>query len=155
MAWVENIGWSGLRRYMLVVAAGNFLWEMLQLPAFADWREGSWSWLAFIVAIGTAGDILIAATSLLLGLAAFGNRHWPEDSASYWRAAVAAALLGLGYTAYSEWRHAVVLRYWRYSALMPVVPHLGIGVLPLLQWMLIPAAAFCYARPRCSVTADG
>jgi hypothetical protein len=131
-----------------VIAAGNFVWEIFQLPAFADWREGGWSWLAFIVTAGTAGDLLIAGTSLALSLLAFGNRHWPEDSASYWRVAVAAGLLGLCYTAYSEWGHAVLLRYWRYSALMPVVPGLGIGVFPLLQWIVIPAWAFCWVR-RC------
>lgn len=135
-----------LRRYLVFVAGGNFVWEILQLPGFADWRQGSWRWLAFIVAIGTAGDVLIAATSLVLGLTVLGDEEWPERSASYWRVAIAACAFGLVYTAYSEWRHAVVLRHWTYSALMPVVPGLGMGVFPLLQWILIPAVAFYCAR---------
>jgi hypothetical protein len=127
-----------LRRYLLMVLGANFVWEILQLPGFADWRQGSWSWLAFIVMIGTAGDVLIAATSLILGLVVFGDDEWPRRRASYGRVAIVASVLGVGYTAYSEWRHAVVLRHWTYSALMPVVPWLGVGVFPLLQWILIP-----------------
>ncbi|MGH7779390.1 MAG: hypothetical protein ACREQR_06155 [Candidatus Binataceae bacterium] len=135
-----------LRRYLFFVLDANFVWEILQLPTFADWREGGWRWLTFIVAIGTAGDVAIAATSLVFGLVVFGDERWPAMDASYWRVAVAASVFGLGYTTYSEWRHAVVLRDWTYSALMPVVPGLGVGVFPLLQWILIPAAAFYYAR---------
>jgi hypothetical protein len=135
-----------LRRYLIFVLAVNFIWEILQLPAFADWREGDWRWIIFIVAIGTAGDVLIAATSLILGLVVFGDEQWPEQNASYWRVATAASVFGLSYTTYSEWRHAVVLRHWTYSALMPVVPWLGVGVFPLLQWILISPAAFYYAR---------
>jgi hypothetical protein len=136
-----------LRRYLLLVVAGNFVWEILQLPGFADWGAGSWRWLAFIVVIGTAGDFLIAVASLVLALIVFGDERWPVARASYWRVATAASGFGLVYTAYSEWRHAVVLRHWTYSALMPVVPGLGVGVFPLLQWILVPAAAFyCVAR---------
>jgi hypothetical protein len=135
-----------LRHYLIFVLAVNFVWEILQLPAFAYWRERGWRWIAFIVAIGTAGDIVIAATSLVLGLVVFDDEQWPERTASYWRVAIAASVFGPSYTTYSEWRHAVVLRHWSYSALMPVVPGLGIGVFPLLQWILIPPTAFYYAR---------
>src|SRR6266446_4244315 len=41
---------------------------------------------------------------------------------------------------------AVVVRHWAYSPLMPVLPGLGVGVLPSLQWMLVSTAAFYYAR---------
>jgi hypothetical protein len=133
---------AALRRYLLMVVAGNLVWEILQLPGFADWREGGWSWLAFIVAIGTAGDLLIATTSLVLGLIVFGDEQWPAGRTSYWRVAMAAGAFGVVYTTYSEWRHAVVLRHWTYSALMPVVPGLGVGVFPLLQWIVIPGTAF-------------
>jgi hypothetical protein len=48
-------GWLAVvQRYLLLVAAGNPAWEILQLPGFADWRD-DWSRLAFIVVIGTAG----------------------------------------------------------------------------------------------------
>jgi hypothetical protein len=131
-----------LRRYLLFIAIGNILWEFVQLPGFADWSEAGWSWVVFIAVLGTAGDILIAATCLVLVLVAIGDESWPLRRSSYWRVAALATLAGIAYTTYSEWRHAVVLRHWTYSALMPVVPGLGVGLLPLLQWLLIPPVAF-------------
>jgi len=63
---------------------------------------------------------------------------------SYWRVAVLATPAGIAYTTYSEWRHALVLHHWTYS---PVMPGLGVGLLPLLQWMLMPPLAlFCAIR---------
>ncbi|MGH8013976.1 MAG: hypothetical protein ACREQ4_15920 [Candidatus Binataceae bacterium] len=135
-----------LGRYLILVTGGNFLWEIFQLPGFADWRFGSWGWLIFIVLIGTAGDVLIAAISLVLAMVCFGGEQWPQDKGSYWRVAAAACVFGVIYTTYSEWRHAVVLHAWTYSGFMPVLPVLGVGLFPILQWVLIPAAVFYYLR---------
>ncbi|MBV8356508.1 MAG: hypothetical protein JO189_01020 [Deltaproteobacteria bacterium] len=131
-----------LRRYLMFIALGNMLWELMQLPAFADWSETSWKWLAFIAVIGTFGDILIAATSLVLVLVIVGDESWPMQRSSYWRVAALATLGGVVYTTYSEWRHAVVLHHWRYSARMPLVPIFRVGLFPLLQWVLVPPMAF-------------
>jgi hypothetical protein len=136
-----------LRRDLLFIAIGNILWEFTQLPGFTDWSEAGWSWIVFIAVLGTAGDILIAATCLVLVLVAIGDKSWPLGRFSYWRVAALATLAGIAYTTYSEWRHAVVLHHWTYSAVMHVVPGLGVGLLPLLQWMLIPPfACFCAIR---------
>jgi hypothetical protein len=134
-----------LRRYLLFIALGNIIWELVQMPGYADWNEGSLKWIAFIAVIGTLGDILIAATSLVLVLVIFGDESWPAQRSSYWRVAALATLGGVAYTTYSEWRHAVVLHHWRYSARMPLVPIVGVGLFPLLQWTLIPPLAFLCA----------
>ena len=39
----------------------------------------------------------------------------------------------------------VVRRNWSYSDLMPVIPSLGIGLSPVLQWVVIPALALWLA----------
>jgi len=135
---------TALRRYLLFIAVGNILWECVQLPCFTLWSRVGWNWFIFVPVLGTVGDILIAATSLVLALVLIGDDNWPLRRASYWRVAALATLQGIAYTAYSEWRHAVVLHHWTYSALMPVVPKLGVGLFPLLQWMLIPPLAFFY-----------
>ena len=133
------------RCYLLFIALGNMLWELIQLPGFEDWSEASWKWLAFIAVMGTLGDILIAATSLVLVLVIIGDESWPAQRSSYWRVDAHTTLAGVAYTTYSEWRHAVVLHHWRYSARMPLVPIVGVGLFPLLQWMLIPPLAFLCA----------
>jgi hypothetical protein len=134
-----------LRRHLLFTIVGNLLWEFIQLPCFTIWRRIGWNWFIFLPVLGTAGDILIAATSLVVALILIGDSDWPRRRASYWRVAALATLLGIVHTAYSEWRHAVVLHHWTYSTLMPVVPKLGVGLFPLLQWMLIAPLAFLYA----------
>jgi hypothetical protein len=42
----------------------------------------------------------------------------------------------------------LVLHHWTYSALMPVVPKLGMGLFPLLQWMLILLLGFFYTKHK-------
>jgi hypothetical protein len=55
---------------------------------------------------------------------------------------------GLGYTVVSEWLNIVVRRSWAYSSLMPVVSlfGFGIGLSPLLQWIVVPTLALYAAR---------
>ena len=54
-------------------------------------------------------------------------------------------LLGVGYTIYSEWVNVSVRASWAYSELMPIVPVIGTGLAPLLQWFVIPTVALWLA----------
>jgi hypothetical protein len=53
-----------------------------------------------------------------------------------------------GYTVFSEWLNIVVRASWDYSERMPVVSALGlrVGVSPLLQWIVVPSAAFAITK---------
>lgn len=57
-------------------------------------------------------------------------------------------VFGVLYTIFSEWLNVVIRQTWAYAELMPVVPVIGTGLSPLLQWIAIPLAAFRFARPR-------
>ena len=46
----------------------------------------------------------------------------------------------------AEWLDVEVRRSWAYSDLMPVLPPLGTGLSPVLQWVVIPSAALWMAR---------
>ena len=52
---------------------------------------------------------------------------------------------GLAYTVFSERLNIEVRRSWAYSDLMPVLPPVGTGLAPLLQWLVVPAAALWWA----------
>lgn len=134
-----------LRHYLTFVACANLLWEIGHLPLYTKWQGGAWGEIAFAVAHCTGGDILIAATTLLAALLVLGHAHWPSER--YWAVAAFALVLGLGYTAFSEWLNAIVRQSWTYSELMPTLPPIGIGVSPLAQWVIIPLAGFWLARP--------
>ena len=84
--------------------------------------------------------------SLLGALLVFGNRRWPDER--YIAVAAPAILAGVAYTIFSEWHNTEVRNSWAYSSLMPTLPGLGTGLSPLLQWFVIPIAAFWWARPR-------
>jgi hypothetical protein len=56
-----------------------------------------------------------------------------------------AVLIGLGYTIFSEWLNVAIRGSWAYTASMPVLPVLGTGVAPILQWLLVPSIAFAVA----------
>lgn len=133
-----------LRRYLLFVAAANLAWEIAQLPLYTLWQEGSFGELAFAVVHCTAGDLLIATTSLVLALLLFAERRWPERA--FPQVAAAAVAFGVGYTVFSEWLNTEIRGSWTYADWMPVLPVLGTGLSPLTQWLVIPMAAFWWAR---------
>ena len=53
-----------------------------------------------------------------------------------------AIVLGIAYTNLSEWLNVQILRRWSYTAAMPVLPLVGTGLTPLLQWLIVPGIAF-------------
>jgi hypothetical protein len=137
-----------LRRYALASAVGHIAWEMLQLPLYTIWHEGTPSQVAFAVVHCTGGDYLIASATLLAPLVVLG-RGWPADPSAYRNVAIAAIVLGAGYTVFSEWLNVNVRGAWAYSSWMPQVPPLGTGLSPFLQWIIVPLAAFRFAwQPR-------
>ena len=135
-----------LRLYLAVILAGNLLWEVLHLPLYTIGQTGSFGEKAFAVLHCTAGDVLIALAALTAALLIAGDAHWPQRS--FARTAVIATVLGIAYTSYSEWRNVYVHAAWSYTEGMPLVPILGfgIGLSPLMQWLIVPVAAFHTAR---------
>ena len=138
-------GWlSLLRHYLAFIAVANLLWEILQLPLYTIWAEGTPAEIAFAVVHCTAGDLLIAIASLVAGLIVAGDRTWPTRR--FWAVAAVTVMLGVAYTVFSEWLNLVVRKSWAYSDLMPIVPVIGTGLSPLMQWIAIPLGSLLLAR---------
>ena len=144
-----------LRRYIPFIAAGNLAWEAAQLPLYTLWREGTIGEQAFAVIHCTGGDVLIATTTLLLALTTAADGRWPDHPSVYRRVAGLTVGLGVLYTIFSEWLNLVIRQSWAYSDLMPVVPVIGTGLAPLLQWIAVPLAGFWFARRTLPATAHG
>jgi hypothetical protein len=143
----EGGGWLGaLRVYLCVIAIGHLVWESLQLPLYTIWETGTLREQAFAVAHCTLGDVLIALSTLTLALLLAGDDAWPDRR--FWSVAALALVFGVTYTIFSEWLNVVVRASWAYSGRMPVIAMFGfrLGVSPLLQWIMVPAAAFAVAR---------
>ena len=61
-----------------------------------------------------------------------------------------AILIGVAYTAWSEWTNTTIRLSWQYSSLMPLVDigKLAIGLSPLAQWLIVPPLALYLAARR-------
>lgn len=122
--------------YLTLLGASNLAWEVAQLPLFTIIDERGLAYALLAALHCTGGDLLIGGISLTLAWALFGRGQWPARRRL--AVALAATTAGLLYTAFSEWMNAQVRGTWTYSAWMPLLPVLGIGVTPLLQWLLLP-----------------
>jgi hypothetical protein len=132
---------AAIRRYLLASAAGHLVWEVAQLPFFSLWHDASAGQIAWSVLHCTAGDLAIASVTLTLALALAGHSDWPGSGKS---AIVGIVIPGsIGYTAYSEYINTVVRQSWAYSDMMPTL--LGIGLLPLAQWVVVPGLSLAWA----------
>lgn len=140
-----------LRRYFSVILLGNLVWEGAHLPLYTLWYTGSTREKMFAVAHCTAGDMLIAAACLLSALLTAGKPNWP--AAGFARVAGIAVSAGIAYTVFSEWLNTTVRGSWTYADAMPVLPLLGVGLTPVLQWLVVPGVAFWLARDRAGVSA--
>jgi len=141
----RNLDWlGGLRRYLTVSTLGNAVWEPAHLPLYAIWGQGTLRDKLVAVLHCTAGDILIAISAWAFALIVAGRPGWPAEG--FRRIALLIIAGGLGYTVFSEWLNTAIRHSWAYSSLMPVVPGLGVGLSPLLQWLVVPSLALWAAR---------
>ncbi len=140
-------------RYLLVGMTANLAWEAAQLPLYAIWQSATVDKLAYAVLHCTLGDLVILAVSFVLALLLAGNPEWPVRS--YGRVGSLATLFGVTYTIFSEWLNVVVLRRWAYASTMPLLPPLGTGLSPALQWLVIPPSALFIAWPPRRHTISG
>jgi hypothetical protein len=136
-----------LRRYLPRLAICSLVWEVVQLPLYTLWADPRPAYIAYAVVHCTAGDVLIGMAALFLALILNGageRAGWPENRIVIWTIVAAVA-----YTVWSE-RINLAQGNWTYSAWMPVLPGIDVGLAPLLQWIVVPLAAWSWARRRIS-----
>jgi len=132
-------------RYLVVATAANLLWEIAQLPLYTIWTTATRGGLAFAVIHCGGGDALILLVTLSASLLLMSDGRWPRQC--YGRVAFFATILGVSVTIFSEWLNVHVFATWAYAPEMPLVPPLGTGLSPLVQWVVIPPTALLLVRP--------
>lgn len=139
-----------LLRYLAAISVGNLVWEFMQLPLYTIWQTADEGSIVYAAVHCWVGDLLIAASCL--GVAIFiVDRNWPTRH--YGRTTVVATALGVVATIVLEWLNVDLLQNWAYAPSMPVVPLIGTGLSPLLQWLILPPVAFAWARSQHAETA--
>lgn len=133
-------------RYVAASAALHLTWEIVQLPLYTLWATDPLRQQVFAVVHCSAGDVMIAVLTFVAAWICLGRPHWPGVGArALWLVTV---LFGAGYTIYSEWVNVTVRASWAYSEVMPIVPLIGTGLAPLLQWFVVPTLALWLAAGR-------
>lgn len=130
---------ASLGRYLAIIALGNLVWEIAQLPLYTIWASAPWPGLAFAVVHCTLGDILISAAGFVVAGLVVDRRRSKRRAV---RIATVAIPLGVFYAVFSEWLNVAVRESWAYAPAMPVLPGIGTGLSPLLQWVIVPALGF-------------
>ena len=124
-----------LAAWAILAAVLHLLWEVAQLPLYALGGDLDRARVTRYVLHCLAGDVLISTSNYVLTAIAFREWYWPERRP--WGAGALAVTLGLAFTTASEWYNVYVLGSWLYAPRMPTL--VGIGVAPLLQWIIVPA----------------
>jgi len=114
----------------------NFVWEFWQSPWYADVPELSHLDGVILCSKATFGDMVIALGAYSAVTLATRDRFWPRQLTAGRIGGYLA--VGLIVTIALEWVATQVLDRWQYGAEMLVIPILGTGLLPILQWILIP-----------------
>ena len=128
----------------------NFPWEILQATLFVGMADG-----LFIDAIkgcaqGTVGDAVIMLLSYWTVSGIARSKDWIFTPSRKQLSLFVA--IGVLITATIEWlaTHGYWVQSWKYSPAMPVVPGIGIGISPLLQWIVLPLVAVWFVRRQVS-----
>lgn len=117
----------------------HFVWEMWQVPFFADMPSTAhWSGVA-ICTRATLGDSLMAVAAFWAGSAPRRTRWWFLSARR--RELWLYLGTGLALTVAFEWLATGPLDRWAYGPEMPRLPWIGTGLLPLLQWLFVPPVA--------------
>lgn len=122
----------------------NFVWEMWQVPFFRDIGSGP-HWKGVQVCSQAAfGDVGIALFAFWIVALFSGSRLWLLSPSL----ARVAGFLGMGLLVTVAFEALAIgpLDRWRYGDAMPTLPWLGTGVLPILQWLLLPPLVLWLAR---------
>ena len=137
--------WEDLPELQLLIPGFglSLLWEGLQSPFYTDTFTAPWGTIAFNRLHCAGGDALIMLAAFWLVALRWG-RGW--IGTARWAPFGAFLVIGVAYTAYSEHVNVHLVQRWAYSRWMPTIA--GIGLVPLLQWVVVPTLSVLYVRKR-------
>jgi hypothetical protein len=114
----------------------HFLWEMLQVPWFTGMAKASHGSVVWMCIQASGGDVLILLASFWFSSIVFGHRRWLLEGKR--KPAITLLLAAFLVTIVMEWLATGPLERWTYADSMPIIPLLGVGLAPLLQWLILP-----------------
>ena len=126
----------------------NFVWEFWQIGWFADISTVPHLEGVKICTSAAFGDVGIALVAYWVVSFSEKTRSWARNPTK--RNLLGFVLVGVGITVLFEWLATHVLDRWAYAESMPTLPILGTGLLPLLQWIVLPPLILWFVRRQLS-----
>lgn len=121
----------------------HFVWEMWQIPFYNEMMAAAhWDGVVFCTqaSIGDAAIVVMC----YWGVSVFFGRNWVNRP--HLREVIVFMVFGVLTTIVLEKVNTGIGR-WRYSLGMPKIPLIGVGVIPIIQWVVaIPMILFTTAR---------
>lgn len=135
---IRSFRWLDLPEWNIAIFSFllNFVWETQQMPFFQLAPELSCLEITRNCTLATVGDVGISITAFWTVAAILKSRQWFYQP-RLWQIG-GFILIGVVMTVIFEALATGPLNIWEYATLMPTVPFLGTGLLPLLQWVLLP-----------------
>lgn len=112
----------------------NLLWEIAQVRLYTIWDAADQMAVAWALLHCTLGDVVIALALFVLVGALLRCEDWPVLHP--WTGGAIVVIGAIAYTVWSEWFNVYRVGSWGYTASMPMI--FGIGLAPLLQWLILP-----------------
>lgn len=112
----------------------NLTWEIAHVRLYAIWAEADGMTIAWSLLHCSLGDVVIALVMFALAGIALWRSDWPASHP--WTGGAIVVIGAIAFTAWSEWYNVYRAGSWGYTARMPTI--FGIGLSPLLQWLILP-----------------
>lgn len=121
----------------------HFVWEMLQIRWFEGMANASHQEATWMCARATLGDANITVVCYWTIALLRGRRWFSAPTRVQLTQYIAVGIL---ITIAFETLSTKLWSRWEYSAAMPVVPVIDVGLVPLLQWIVLPPLVLWIVR---------
>ena len=126
-------------------------WEIGHVRLYSIWTEADGLHIAWSLFHCSLGDVLIALSTFALAALVLRRVDWPRSQP--WAGGAIAVTGAMSFTAWSELHNVYHTGAWSYTADMPTV--YGVGLSPLLQWLVIPSLMVLAYRAALPVLTRG
>jgi hypothetical protein len=142
--WFANLPSTPEFNVLVFAFLINLAWEYWQVPFFRGMADQShWQGVKACTQ-ATIGDVGIALTAFWVSTFFARTRSWIMQPSK----SDIAIFIGVGLVAtiIFETLATGLLERWTYSDAMPRLPVVGTGLLPIIQWLVIPPLVVWFVR---------
>ena len=132
-----KLAWLLLRLFVIAVLV-NYVWEIVQAPLYVGMDSFKLVW--WHCGVAALGDGLLVLLIYVIGGTVLNKQDWfvHPGAIGY----VIMMFVGLAIGVGIEWLAVVVTNRWDYTVWMPLVPLLGVGLVPVAQMLVLPPLIF-------------